>query len=115
MSLTSRRLSRQFVKGGATTLILSVLAEQPVHGYQLIQIIRRQSEGIFDFSDGTVYPLLYSLRDKGWIRSEAETSEEGRSRKVYHVTKEGHAALDDLLDDWKMFSRGMKLALGKAR
>lgn len=86
-----------------------------MHGYQLIQIIRQRSDGIFDFSDGTVYPLLYSLRDKGWIRSETETSEEGRSRKVYHLTKEGRAALDNLLDDWKLFSRGMRLALGKAR
>ncbi len=115
MSRTSRRLERQFVKGGATTLILSVLAEEPVHGYELIQIIRRQSEGIFDFSDGTVYPLLYSLRDKGWIRSKSETSEAGRTRKVYHLTKEGRGALDDLLDDWKLFSRGMRLALGKAQ
>ena len=115
MSRASRRPDRQFVKGGATTLILSVLAEQPVHGYELIQIIRRQSAGIFYFSDGTVYPLLYSLRDKGWIRSETETSEEGRSRKVYHLTKDGRAALDSLLDDWRLFSRGMKLSLDKAR
>ncbi len=115
MSAKPRSLDRRFVRGGATTLILAVLDERPVHGYELIQIIRRRSEGIFEFSDGTVYPLLYSLRDKGWVRSETETSDEGRRRKVYHLTPEGRIALDELRADWDLFARGMKLALGKAR
>lgn len=113
MGEKSRSIDRQFVKGGAMTLILWVLADTPMHGYELIQTIRQRSEGIFDFSDGTVYPLLYNLRDKGWIRSEVETSPEGRERKVYRLTPQGRAALDDLLDDWKLFSRGMRLALDK--
>lgn len=114
MTTTPKNLGRQFVKGGATTLILSVLSETPVHGYELIQVIRERSEGIFDFSDGTVYPLLYSLRDKGWVRTEVETSG-GRRRKIYHLTDDGRAALDDLVADWDLFARGMRLSLGKAR
>ncbi len=70
-------MDRHFVKGGAMTLILRVLADTPMDGYGLIQTIRRSSEGIFNFSDGTV------------------------------------SALDDLLDDWDLFARGMRLALGK--
>lgn len=111
MAADSRSLDRQFVKGGATTLILSVLAGTPVHGYELIQIIRERSEGIFDFSDGTVYPLLYALRDRGWLRTQIETSETGRQRKVYHLTPSGRRALSDLVDDWDRFARGMTLAL----
>lgn len=111
MAKSSRSLDRQFVKGGATTLILTVLAETPTYGYELIQTIRQRSEGIFDFSDGTVYPLLYNLRDRGWVSSEIEVSAAGRERKIYHITPEGRAALDDLIDDWKLFARGMKLSL----
>lgn len=113
MTAKSRSIDRQFVKGGATTVILSVLADTPMHGYELIQTIRRRSEGIFDFSDGTVYPLLYSLRDKGWVRTEKQTSDEGRARKIYHLTPAGRAALEDLLDDWDLFARGMRLSLGE--
>ncbi len=114
MSARSRSSERQFVRGGATTMILAVLAEQPLHGYELIQTIRRRSDGIFAFSDGTVYPLLYSLRDKGWLRSEVQTPDAGRSRKVYHLTTEGRVALNELLENWDLFARGMKLALGRA-
>jgi DNA-binding PadR family transcriptional regulator len=115
MTANPKTLGRQYVKGGATTLILSVLRETPVHGYELIQVIRERSEGIFDFSDGTVYPLLYSLRDKGWVRTELETSERGRRRKIYHLTEDGRAALDALVADWDLFARGMQLSLGKAQ
>lgn len=109
-----RRADRQFVKGGATTLLLAVLAEEPLHGYELIQTIRRRSDGIFDFSDGTIYPLLYSLRDRGYIRSEPQTSPAGRLRKVYRITATGRLALEELLEDWSLFSRGMQLALGES-
>jgi len=115
MTMTPKNAGRQFVKGGTTTLILCVLNETPVHGYELIQIIRERSDGIFDFSDGTVYPLLYSLRDKGWVRTELETSDRGRHRKIYHLTDDGRVALDDLVADWDLFARGMQLSLGKAQ
>ena len=116
MSTTGRGVfDRQFVRGGATTVILSILADKPMHGYDLIRTIRTRSEGILDFSDGTVYPLLYSLRDKGYVASRAETSGQGRPRKVYDITPAGRAALEQRLNDWTIFARGMELALGRAK
>ncbi|HSC26480.1 MAG TPA: helix-turn-helix transcriptional regulator [Vicinamibacterales bacterium] len=108
-------VDRQFVRGGATATILSILDESPMHGYELIQTIRERTQGLFDFSDGTVYPLLYYLRDKGWIRDEVQTSEEGRTRKVYRLTPAGRAALRRQTEDWLRFSRAMTLALGRSR
>jgi PadR family transcriptional regulator PadR len=105
-------IDRQFVKGGATTVILSLLAESPMHGYELIQTIRERTDGIFEFGDGTIYPLLYTLRDKGLVRTEEDLSPEGRVRKIYRLTPAGRAALARHLDDWRLFSRGMALALG---
>ena len=100
-----------FVRGAATTLVLATLAEHPRHGYELMQTIRQRSEGVFDFSEGTIYPLLYGLRDRGWLRSVRQTSETGRDRKVYHLTAAGRAALADRLSGWKRFSRGMERTL----
>ena len=100
-----------FVKGGATTVILSILSERPMHGYELIQTIRIRTEGIFDFSDGTVYPLLYTLRDKGYLDSSQESSPRGRARKIYRLTPSGRDKLAAQLHDWKQFALGMKLAL----
>ena len=109
---TGSRLGKQVAKGGATTVILALLNERPMYGYELIRAIRDRSEGILDFSEGTVYPILYGLRDRGLVRSEAQESEEGRTRRVYHLTPEGKAALETYLRDWNRLAEGMRLALG---
>ncbi len=104
-------IDRMFVKGGATTVILSILSDTPMHGYELIQTIRTRTEGIFDFSDGTVYPLLYTLRDKGYLDSTQESSPSGRARKIYRLTPSGRDKLAAQIHDWQRFALGMKLAL----
>ncbi len=110
---SQKSLQKIFVKGGATTVILALLSERPMHGYELIQTIRERTDGIFDFSDGTVYPLLYNLRDRGLLKSKSETSDEGRTRRVYHLTTAGERALRSQVDDWQLFVKGMGLALGR--
>jgi len=111
MATRSPGTDRQFVKGAATTVILSLLAESPMHGYELIRTIRDRTGGIFEFGDGTIYPLLYGLRDKGLVKSESEIADGGRLRKIYRLTPAGRAALKRHRSDWKMFARGMALAL----
>lgn len=108
----ARSIEQQFVKGGATTIILNLLAESPMHGYELIQTIRNRTRGIFDFGDGTIYPLLYALKDKGYVRTAEVMSDEGRLRKIYTLTPAGHAALARQIASWRLFSKGMSLALG---
>lgn len=82
-----------------------------MHGYELIQTIRTRTGGIFEFGDGTIYPLLYALRDKGLIKVASESTEGGRVKKVYHMTPAGRAALKQHRSDWLAFARGMTLAL----
>ena len=105
------KIDRQFVKGGATTVILSLLSESPMHGYELIRMIRERTEGIFEFGDGTIYPVLYALREKGLVRVESEVAEGGRLRKIYYLTPDGRAALKQHRSDWLTFAKGMTLAL----
>jgi DNA-binding PadR family transcriptional regulator len=105
-------VDRQFVKGGATTIILNLLDESPMHGYEIVQTIRERTRGIFEFGDGTIYPLLYLLREKGLVDATEATSPEGRLRKIYRLTPRGRAALERQKADWRLFVRGMNLALG---
>jgi PadR family transcriptional regulator PadR len=105
-------LERQFVKGGVTTIILGLLAESPMHGYEIVQTIRERTRGIFEFGDGTIYPVLYTLRDKGYVEAREETSPEGRLRKIYRLTPAGRSALERQKADWRLFVKGMSLALG---
>jgi PadR family transcriptional regulator PadR len=111
MAKRAATIDRQFVKGGATTIILSFLAESPMHGYELIRTIRERTGGIFEFGDGTIYPLLYVLRDRGLVETEPEMSAEGRPRKIYRLTPAGRRALRRHRADWQLFSKGMALAL----
>jgi DNA-binding PadR family transcriptional regulator len=104
-------VSSTAVKGGATTVILSLLDESPMHGYELIRTIRERTEGIFEFGDGTIYPLLYGLRDRGLVKTDSEITEGGRLRKIYSLTPAGRVALRKHRSDWRAFARGMALAL----
>jgi DNA-binding PadR family transcriptional regulator len=105
---------KQMLKGATTTLLLTMLAERPMHGYELAQSVKSRSGGVFAFSEGTIYPTLYALEDKELVRGAWEGPEGGRRRKVYEITAEGRRALERRLEQWSLFKRGMDLALGEA-
>ena len=108
-------LDPHFMKGGATTLLLSLLARQPMHGYQLTQQLSARSDGIFAFREGTIYPLLHGLEERGLVTSSWVAGEGERKRKVYAITPSGRKALARRMRQWSLFSRGMELVAGKRR
>lgn len=77
-------------------LILKVIRENPTHGYDIIQIIERKSNGRWTPSPGSVYPALDSLESKGWIKSE----DSGRLKR-YTITSKGQIALDQWRKKWR--------------
>ncbi len=104
-------LPQRIAKGGATTLVLALLAERPMYGYELVQTIHERSDGLLTFGEGTVYPILYSLRDRGYLVGESQESAEGRVRRVYRVKPAGLEALTQWRAEWTRLSEGMRLAL----
>lgn len=78
----------QFLKGCARTLVLQLLLERPMYGYELASELDRRSSGIFALGQGTLYPLLYSLETKGQIRVTREelSVDQGRKRRYYALT-----------------------------
>ena len=83
---------RMFGHGDLKFVLLSLLAEKPRHGYEIIRELEERSKGYYSPSPGTVYPTLSLLEDMGYART---TSEEGSNRKVYEITEEGRKYLED--------------------
>jgi DNA-binding PadR family transcriptional regulator len=103
----------QFLKGCARTLVLQLLAERAMYGYELAAELDRRSDGIFALGQGTLYPLLYSLEGKGLIRVAREEASEdgGRLRRYYALTHNGKTELEANIVTWKEIARGMRLVL----
>ena len=104
----------QFLKGVARTLVLRLLSERAMYGYELAGALAQRSEGIFALGQGTLYPLLYSLESKGLIEvaREEQAPQTGRRRRYYRVTAAGRAELNSGLSTLRDIARGMRLVLG---
>ncbi|MBE0689537.1 MAG: helix-turn-helix transcriptional regulator, partial [Anaerolineae bacterium] len=94
--------------------ILFVLSKGPNHGYQIAKAIKQQSEGILDFKEGTLYPALHGLEEQGMIEA-IEREENGRLRRYYRLTQDGHALLEQALDEWTRYSSAVNTVLKGAQ
>ncbi|OBR54778.1 hypothetical protein A6456_35090 [Paraburkholderia tropica] len=87
--------------------ILAALDKHTMHGYALITHLREVSEGLFDFPEGTIYPVLHGLEQKGLIESEWAVSESGRKRRTYRITDAGRTELAGKAAKWARFSNAI--------
>lgn len=100
------------VRGHLDLLLLAVLADAgPVHGYAIIATLRDRSAGAFDLPEGTVYPALHRLERAGLVTSRWEQAAP-RRRRVYELTREGHAARAAKQQEWRGFVTGVQAVLG---
>ncbi|MBL7199723.1 MAG: helix-turn-helix transcriptional regulator [Anaerolineae bacterium] len=109
----------QMRKGTTRVVILKLLrdAEEPLHGYEIIQRLEARSEGTFRFKEGLIYPTLHRMEKEDLLASHWLGQPGTRRRKVYAVTEKGRRQLDAELRQWDSFRHGMNLLLGvdKAR
>jgi DNA-binding PadR family transcriptional regulator len=85
---------RMFERGDLKFVILGLIADRPMHGYEVMKALEEESRGTYRASPGSVYPTLQMLEDAGYLRSEQQ---EGNKR-VYHITPEGQSYLDENRD-----------------
>ena len=104
----------QMRRGTTTLAILKLLvdADEPMHGYRMIQELEKRSRGIFDFNEGLIYPRLHQMEHDGLLRSRWEGEPGSRRRRVYTVTPKGLRQLEEEMAQWKTFRHGMRLLLG---
>ena len=87
-------MSQDRIRGHLDTLVLSVLRDQPAHGYEIVSELRRRSAGEFDLAEGTLYPALHRLEADGLLTSEQRVPG-GRTRRVHRATQAGRKALEE--------------------
>jgi DNA-binding PadR family transcriptional regulator len=104
----------QMRRGTTTLAILKLLvdADEPLHGYRMIQELEKRSRGIFQFNEGLIYPRLHQMEHDGLLGSHWEGEPGTRRRKVYVVTEKGHRRLETEMEQWRTFRHGMRLLLG---
>jgi PadR family transcriptional regulator PadR len=101
----------EVLKGHLDLLLLAVLQGRPLHGYAIVETLRRRSRGEFDLPEGTIYPALHRLERQGWLDS-WWSEESGRRRRVYQLTLRGHQALSIRHQEWQQFTRAVDAVLG---
>ena len=92
------------LKGHLDMIVLAALSAGPAHGYAVIEEIRRRSGQAFDLPEGTISPALHRLEQAGLLVSRWTTSESGRRRRVYALTRRGDRALAERRALWQQFS-----------
>lgn len=103
--------STDVLRGTLDLLILQTLSLEPQHGWGISQRIKERSEEAFEVGQGSLYPALQRLEQKGWIESEWERTEDNRRAKYYRLTSSGREALGEEVESWRHYVRAMNLVL----
>ena len=110
--MASPDLDRERKKGSAELLILSLLKDRPRHGYEIGQLIELRSRGALRFNVASLYPLLYRLEERNWIRGRWIEKAGQRRRRYYRLTPAGKKMLAKQQDGWVEFVQAINLITG---
>ena len=97
-------IDKSLLAGSTGLLVLRLLQEEDLYGYQMIERLRERSDDTFSLKAGTLYPLLPTLETQGLVQSYERTADSARIRKYYHLTDAGRAQLAEKTEEWRMFS-----------
>ena len=106
---------REMLKGSTDSLLLAMLAQEPMYGYQLVKELEGRSNGYFQFREGTLYPALHRLEKDGLLGARWEPSPSGQKRRYYFVTDAGRHALATRQSQWQGFAKAVSMVLAPAR
>lgn len=106
---------KQLLKGTVSIMVLTVLRENDMYGYQIIKELEQRSDNVFSLNEGALYPILHKLETDAYISSYWEESEQGRKRKYYHLTSKGVSLYENKIREWQTFSKSVNMVLGGLR
>jgi len=101
----------ELLQGTLDLLILKTLALEPMHGWGIAQRIQQISQDVLQVGQGSLYPALHRLEQRGWIGSEWSTSDNNRRAKFYSLTRAGRNQLEKELGEWERLSTAIALVL----
>ncbi|NLI93351.1 MAG: PadR family transcriptional regulator [Peptococcaceae bacterium] len=105
-------IDKSLLTGSTTLLILKLLNESDMYGYQMIEELSKKSKNVFELKAGTLYPLLHSLEQKDFLTSYEKTMDNSRVRKYYKITKKGQKYLHEKTEEWRTYSSAVNSILG---
>lgn len=100
-------LEKSLVSGSMPLLVLKLLEDGDLYGYQMIDELRHRSDDTFRLRAGTLYPLLHSLEEKGCVTAYEQTAESGKTRRYYHLTKQGRNVLREKENAWNAYAQAV--------
>ena len=101
-------------QGTLDLLVLKVLALGPLHGYAVAQRLQQISRDVVQVTQGTLYPALHRLENRGLLSAEWKMSDTGREAKFYRLTRKGRVAMDRELRDWQRLTEAIQLIVKTA-
>jgi len=104
----------EILQGTLDMLILRTLIMGPAHGHTIAQVIEHTSENALEVEQGSLYPALHRLEDRGWLSSEWGVSENNRKAKFYRLTVRGRKELTAATGRWRKMTRAIGLILGES-
>lgn len=107
-------IDKSLLTGSTTMLILKLLDEMDMYGYQMIEELSKKSNNAFELKAGTLYPLLHTLEQRNMLTSYEKTADNARVRKYYSITKFGRKHLKEKKEEWKVYSAAVDGVLGGA-
>ena len=110
--MNTRALDRELKRGSAELLILSILEARPRHGYELSKLIDSRSRGQLKFHIDSLYPLLYRLEERRWIKGTWVEKPNERRRRFYAVTPQGRRVLAQQKKTWAAFVEAVRRVTG---
>lgn len=103
-------VDKGYMSGSSRMLVLNLLNEKSLYGYELIKTLKQRSNDVFDMKEGTLYPILHKLENEELISS-SNQEVSGRVRKVYHITDKGRRVLAKEKQEWREFSLAVNQVL----
>ena len=100
------------LSGSTTMLILALLEEKDMYGYQIIEELSQRSENVFRLKTGTLYPILHGLENDGMVTSYNEVADNLRMRKYYRLTDKGRNLLEKKRSEWSEYAKAVGLVMG---
>ena len=105
------KIDKSLISGITTMLLLKLLEEKDMYGYEMIEVLRERSQNVFELKAGTLYPLLHNLEEKGLL-TVYEREAGNKVRKYYSITKNGKKTLDEKKGEWELYSKAVASVLG---
>ena len=100
------KINKELLKGST-----KMVKDENMYGYQMIKKLKEKSNEVFDFKEGTLYPILHALEEEGLITSYWDDTT-GKKRKYYAITTKGKKSLKEKNEEWKIFSESVNRVIG---